>query len=202
MEPQHMEPQPVPPPAYPPPAYPPPYPPPPYPPPAYPPPYPPPYKHPAIFGPCAFETPFPPGDPTLSGSISAYIVDPGGQPATILNINADFEVCVEWELKGSLARLFCGSWCICLFFESLGDCEEFRFPLKPQDCPRVELKCGVEKYKYCFKIPAGTIKVAQCDCPYIIAVTLSLFDKCYPERPAPIAGNCKGPVLQFYNPGP
>ena len=148
--------------------------------------------------PCPFQTPFPPGDPGLSGTLSAEVTDPGHAPTTIISIADAFEVCVRWKLEGSLARLICGEWCVCVFFESLGPCDDFQ-AVTP--CPHFEIvNCNDEEYEECFTIPAGTVQAAQCSCPYQVIVTLTIFDDC--GRPAPIAAHCMGPVLQFYTPGP
>ncbi len=148
--------------------------------------------------PCPFQTPFAPDDPGLNGSLSAAVVDPAGAPATILSIDQDFQVCVHWQLTGSLARLICGEWCVCVFFESLGPCDDFQ----AQDpCPHFPTtNCNDNAYDQCFTIPAGTVSAGQCSCPYQTIVTLTLFDSC--DRPAPIVANCMGPVLQFFTPGP
>ena len=135
----------------------------------------------------------------LNGTISTHVYEVGGQaPTTIIGTDQDWYVEVDFELFGHLIRHLCGSWCICVYLESIGPGPEIRIP---NDCKTGKLDpCGDGKYKVKVEVPAGHVPADSCGALYILGVTLTTLDAC--GKPGHIAAYCKGPNLMFYEQPP
>jgi len=131
----------------------------------------------------------------LSGEIYAEVYELGGaKPTSIIRTDQEWGVKVHWDLKGSLAPLICGEWCVHLCLESIGPGPELRF-----DHPHIHLDpCGDGEYNCDFRIKPGKIRGKDCSYPYKLVVTVTYLTAC--EKPGPIAGFVEGPILQFYDP--
>lgn len=134
-------------------------------------------------------------NPALAGYIEAEVYEVGGAaPTTIIDFDQDWGVKLKWDLTGSLRPFVCGTWCISLFFESIGDGPEFdlrhdhRIPLDP---------CGNGHYEYDFRVRRGTVKKEHCGRPYKLVVAVVYETACH--RPGPMAGFVELPMIQFYD---
>ena len=131
----------------------------------------------------------------LTGEIFAEVYEKGGaKPTSNIRTDQEWGVNIHWDLKGSLAPLICGEWCVHLCLESIGPGPELRF-----DYPHIKLDpCGNGEYYVDFHIPPGKIEGDDCSYPYKLVVTVTYLTAC--EKPGPIAGFVEGPILQFYEP--
>lgn len=135
--------------------------------------------------------------PYLAGDIHARIYEKrGASPTNIVRVDQDWGVKVHWYLKGSLARLICGKWCLHLRLESMGPGRDLLF-----NAPRkIRLNpCGRGKYSFDFRVKRGTIRPHHCSIPYKPVVTITYYTVCH--KPGPIAGFVELPIMQFYDPG-
>lgn len=135
--------------------------------------------------------------PYLFGDLYAHVYEIGGaRPTAIVRVDQDWGVKIRWDLKGSLAHLICGEWCLHLRLESLGPGREIifnvprRIPLNP---------CGRGTYCVDFRVRRGRIKAKHCSIPYKPVVTVTYYNACH--KPGPIAGFVELPIMQFYDPG-
>jgi hypothetical protein len=169
---------------------------------------------PGLFGPCDCTTPV--GLPFLSATLSAELQDDKERPIDLIPTNAQFVVEVHLILKGSLLRSLCGFFCIAVYADEIGECPEIQPQLSEGDKNRacVPLNCrdvtgsGPDstleiEQEFTF----GPIKIdpERCPCPYQFAVVATFIDSCKPDcngNPGPIACFCKGPLVQFFVPGP
>ena len=133
-------------------------------------------------------------NPALAGSIEAEVYEVGGaSPTTIIDFDQEWGVKIKWQLTGSLVPFICGSWCISLFFESMGNGPEFdlnnnhKLKLNP---------CGNGHYEYDFRVHRGTIRKEHCSRPYKVVAAVTYETEC--DRPGPMAGFVEGPIIQFY----
>lgn len=130
----------------------------------------------------------------LDGYIRAYVVDlDRQQPSTIINCDEGGEVHVEWDIRGPLRDHLCGSWCICVYLESIGPGPEIEVPDSCRTYPIVACKDG--PYRHVVRLPAG-VDCGDCGKLYIVGVTLTSKDGC--DNPGHIAAYCKGPTIMFY----
>lgn len=157
-----------------------------------------------------FETDLDPA--IMSATIAAKISEVDGEsPASVIDINEDWFVDVNWQLSGPLEHLICGSWCVRLFLENIGpggDDEEFQnqeglISLNP---------CGDGNYRALIPVPAGTIPVENCGTPYqaVVGVTYltpcltfpgSPADTCRSYIPGPFAAFVSFKIMQFFAAG-
>lgn len=134
-------------------------------------------------------------NPALAGTINAELYEVGGaSPTTIIDYDQDWGITLDWQLTGSLVPFVCGTWCISLFFESIGNGPEFdlhhdhEIKLDP---------CNGGKYHYDFKVRKGTVKKEHCGRPYKLVVAIVYETECH--RPGPMAGFVELPMIQFYD---
>jgi hypothetical protein len=134
-------------------------------------------------------------NPALSGTIEAEVYEVGGvAPGTIIDVDQDWGVKIRWQLSGSLVPFICGSWCVSLYFESMGDGPEFDL----RRTQTLELEpCGSGKYEYDFRVPRGTIRREHCGRPYKVVAAVTFRTRC--GKPGPMAGYVEGPLIQFYD---
>ena len=138
------------------------------------------------------------GPKLLAGYIGAEIHEVGGvDPTTIIRIDQDWTVTMEWALTGALKSMICGNWCLNVDLESIGPGEELELPTPELHVPLDP--CGDGKYCKKIRIPAGTVKTEHCSTPYKLVATVTYLNAC--GRPGPMAGFVEGPILQFYDPG-
>ncbi|MDX2039654.1 MAG: hypothetical protein SF097_00310 [Acidobacteriota bacterium] len=133
-------------------------------------------------------------NPALSGTIEADVYEQGGvAPTTIIDYDQEWGVKIKWQLSGSLVPFICGSWCVSLYFESMGAGPEFDL----HRTHTLELNpCGSGKYDYDFRVPRGTIRKEHCGRPYKVVAAVTFVTKC--GKPGPMAGYVEGPMIQFY----
>lgn len=169
---------------------------------------------PGRFEPCDCTTPC--GPPFLSATLSAELEDVNGNPIDLIPTNAPFVVEAHLKLKGSLLRSLCGFFCIAVYADEIGECPEIQPQLSDQDKNKAcrPLKCedvkgsGPEStldIEHKFTFGPITIDPEKCPCPYQFAVVATFIDSCKPDcngNPGPIACFCKGPLVQFFVPGP
>jgi hypothetical protein len=141
------------------------------------------------------------GDPELlAGYITADVYEIGGvAPTNIIRIDQDWRVHLEWQLKGSLKSMICGTWCIHLHLESIGKGPELDLP---DPGPEVQVPldpCGDGRYSYDFVVKAGTVQPEHCSTPFKLVSTIAYENSC--GLPGPMAGFVEGGILQFYDPG-
>jgi hypothetical protein len=135
----------------------------------------------------------------LTGDIAAYVTEVDSvDPTTIIDTNRDFKVHLNWYVEGALTPFVCGTWCISLFLESIGDGPELRLPAEPVELP-LHPQPGRNEYEAWIRIPAGTIAPEHCSVPYKLVSTVTY--RTVKGRPGPMAGFVEGPVLQFYDSG-
>lgn len=146
-----------------------------------------------VFPECSFEVS--PIASRLEGTIKAAIYEEGGvAPTTIIQIDQNWYVDVEWTLTGHMRRHLCGQWCVKVHLESVGVGNEYSLPEHCEYFPIDPCNNGV--YTKRINIPAGTISASDCGKVYLVAVTLTSLDACC--KPGHIAAYCKGPSLMFY----
>jgi len=146
-------------------------------------------------------------NPALAGGIEAEVYEVGGvAPSSIIRADQDWGVKIKWFLEGTLVPFICGSWCITLYFESMGSPDgpdynedEFdlhsKYEIKLDPCITPD-DCGRYWYCYDFKVPKGTVKPGHCGRPYLLVTAITYKTMC--DRPGPMAGFVQGPMIQFY----
>lgn len=169
---------------------------------------------PGLFGPCDCTTPV--GLPFLNATLTAQLEDAHGNPIDLIPTNAPFVVETHLTLKGSLLRSLCGFFCIAVYADEIGECPEIQPQLSEGDKNRacVPLNCSdvtgsgpdsTRDIEHKFTFGPITIDPKKCPCPYQFAVVATFIDSCKPNcdgNPGPIACFCKGPLVQFFVPGP
>jgi len=122
--------------------------------------------------------------------IYAAIYEEGRPTNCIINIRKPWDVRIWWCLLGSHRDTVCGYWCPTVHFESIGKGPEFDLHHH-----HIQFDC----HHYCWEaiIPGKDINPSDCSTPFIVAATVLYKTMC--EKPAPILGFCKLPVVQFYD---
>ena len=129
----------------------------------------------------------------LTGTINAYLTEDGGNdPVNVLSKGAHYDVVVEVELNAALKRLICGSWCICVAAESVGNAGE------PRTCadPLLMTNCDDEPEVARVSLPEDWFAGNEdaCGDVFNLAVTVVAKNQC--DEPMGIAGFCElGPVM-------
>jgi hypothetical protein len=114
----------------------------------------------------------------------------GGVPTNgIINVTKPWDVRLSWCLTGPLKQLVCGTWCVNVHFESIGEGEEFS--LKGP-----EFKFGCEQDCYSVCIPGRSVKPDDCSTPYKVVATVQYKSMC--GKPGAILGFVEFPMMQFY----
>jgi hypothetical protein len=135
-------------------------------------------------------------DPALTGSISCDVYEEGGvEPTCIIQYDQAWGVKIQWKIEGPLTKFICGTWCVSLHFESIGEGAEFNLTV-PHDEIALD-PCGNGQYWYDFKVPKGTIKKEHCGSLYKVVASVTYKTVC--KKPGPMAGFCEGPTIQFYD---
>jgi hypothetical protein len=137
-------------------------------------------------------------NPPVWGRIWATVHETGEAPSNIIRADKPWGVEVEWCVYGKLVPFICGSWCIRLHCESIGEGPEFDLPGKGQRCAKLMpvdpcLNC----YKTYIEVPAGIIKTQHCGTPYKLVVTVQYLTACK-ERTGPMTGFVEFPTIEFY----
>jgi len=138
----------------------------------------------------------------VGGYINVQVVDhDGSSPAKIIDCNEGGTIEVEWAINGPLSTHLCGSWCVCVYLESIGPAKEFELPDKCASyemTPCVDGELRKEPYKHTVKIPS----LDDCDdignCGTIYRVGVTLVSKDCAGNPGHISAFCEGPTLMFY----
>jgi len=143
---------------------------------------------------CEFDAP---RSAWFRGHLHFDLFDLDENPNHVISIKDGAYVCLHWYLKGELARLICGRWCVQVYLENLGKDVEGCRDITLRRVVRT-LRCNQGHYWLCIKIPPGQLDPDMCSCLYKLAVSIQLIDKC--GKPVPFAGFCEGPVIQFYDP--
>lgn len=131
----------------------------------------------------------------LTGGLRATIYEDGQKgPQEIITTDNNWTIDVEWFLHGHLTRHLCGTFCIGVHLESVGEGPEkslgtFEVPMEP---------CGNGHYRYEVKVPAGTVPSADCGRLYIVAITLTSKDAC--GKPGHINAFCKEGCVMIAEP--
>ena len=133
-------------------------------------------------------------EPYLGGNIFAEVYEvEGARPTSIIRTDQEWGVNVRWTLGGSLAEFICGTWCVHLRLESIGNEPE----IVVDNSEDIQLDpCGNGEYHYDFHIRPGKVADERCSTPYRPVVTVSYRTACH--RPGPIAGFVELPLLLFY----
>lgn len=135
----------------------------------------------------------------LAGTIDAFVSEVDGvEPTTIIDVRKAFKVHVNWTLEGALTPYICGTWCVHIFLESIGDGPELNLPAEPVRVP-LHPDNGPKTYEAWIEVPAGTILPEHCSAPYKLVTTVTY--RTVKDRPGPMAGFVEGAVLQFYDSG-
>ena len=108
----------------------------------------------------------------------------------IINVANPWDVRVSWCLTGPLRELICGTWCVSVHFESIGEGREFTLHY-----PEFEFNCHHKCYSV--RLPGRGIRPDDCSTPYKPVVTVAYKTMC--GKPGPIIGFCEFPVIQFYD---
>jgi hypothetical protein len=148
---------------------------------------------------CEIEIVPPPGlRATLEASV--HEGDPELPPTDIISTNQELIVKVKWCVLGDLRRHLCGTWCVCVSWESCGPalegqwCQRLPFdPCLPDD------KC----YEAIFRFEPGRLSAGDCGTIYCLCVTLSSEADC-PDGtryPGLIFGFCKDVACVMVRPG-
>lgn len=118
---------------------------------------------------CSVEIVPPPG---LSATLEAscHEGDPSLDPTDVITDKQELIVKVKWCVQGDLRRHLCGTWCVCVAWESCGPgpeeqwCERLPFnPCLPDN------QC----YEQIFRFPPGRLPAGDCGTIYCLCVTLS-----------------------------
>lgn len=165
------------------------------------------------FGPCDCTTPV--GAPFLSATLSAELQDINENPIILIPTTDQFVVEVHLTLTGSLLRSLCGFFCIAVYADEIGECPEIQPQLNKQgNRACVPVRCqdvtgsganSTLEIEYEFTFGPITVEPEKCPCPYQFAIAATFIDSCAPDcggNPGPIACFCKGPLVQFFVPGP
>lgn len=114
-----------------------------------------------------------------------------GAPSNgIINVAHPWDVRVSWSLVGPLKPVICGSWCVSVHFESIGEGREFTLRH-----PEFKFDCNHDCFN--IRIPGSGIRPEDCSTPYKAVVTVQYKTMC--GRPGPIVGFVEYPVVQFYH---
>lgn len=111
----------------------------------------------------------PPGG--LRGTLEAecFELDPVLNPTDVITDKQRFRVRVRWCLLGDLRRHLCGSFCVCVAWESCGPAVEGQWcqeiPLNPCD----DDGC----YELDFDFAPGQLPAGDCGTIYCLCVTIS-----------------------------
>ncbi|MEU6142934.1 hypothetical protein ABZ848_21505 [Streptomyces sp. NPDC047081] len=71
----------------------------------------------------------------LDGRISAIVLDPGGNPADVVNKGTPITVRIEWNLTGFLVPLLGGTWNVHVSVDEIGGPHDFNEPPTPVSVP-------------------------------------------------------------------
>lgn len=130
----------------------------------------------------------------MGGTINATLVEKDGQlPTNILTPGGTYEVHVTVELTSTLKRLICGSWCICVAAESVGNAGE---PRKCIDPPLEMTNCDDEPETAIIELPEDWFQGNEdiCGDAYNLTVTVVAKNQC--GESMGICGFCElGPVM-------
>lgn len=137
-----------------------------------------------------------PTHPPLTGALHVEVYEGDHLSNNIIRIDQDVTIKFHWRLEGPLTRCICGTWCLNVFFESIGPGPEIRLPGYAQGKHIPVDPCGDGKYWDDFVIPAGTLGAEHCSTPYKLVAALTYLTPC--DDPGPMAGFCELPVIQFY----
>jgi hypothetical protein len=147
---------------------------------------------------CEIEIVPPPG---LSATLEASVHegDPELPPTDIISANQELIVKVKWCVQGDLRRHLCGTWCVCVSWESCGPA------LEGQWCQRVPFQpCLPDNkcYEAIFRFEPGQISPGECGTIYCLCVTLSSEVDCDGTKYAGlIFGFCKDVACIMVRPG-
>ncbi|MFI6284523.1 hypothetical protein ACIBCM_07160 [Streptomyces sp. NPDC051018] len=61
----------------------------------------------------------------LAGQISAVVIDPGEQPADVINHDTVLTVRIEWGVTGFLVPLLAGTWILRVSVDEIGGSHDF-----------------------------------------------------------------------------
>lgn len=135
----------------------------------------------------------------FTGTIRAHVhaID-GVEPKTIIEADKPARVHVLWSLDGPGTPFVAGTWCVSVFFESMGPAQEMRIPAEPGLQIPMTPTYGPNHYEAWVNLPADTIKVTSEEgtLPYKMVVTVTY--RALNGQPGPMAGFVESPVLQFY----
>lgn len=139
-----------------------------------------------------FEPDFPsPFQAFFHGHLQCAVIDAHGQPAnTIISMQDDWHMRVEWQVHGMLVGSIGGTWQIRAYLESIGPGNEV--VLVNRNVPMT----GQNNYSETFIIGPN---VPNVEGPYKIVVVLTSTNLL--GLPAPFAAYEEVPMLQFF-PGP
>jgi hypothetical protein len=138
-------------------------------------------------------------DPLLTGTISApTVTEVGGvTPNNIIRTDQDWEVTIDWSLKGSLLGTpffhFIGEWIVSVYLESMGPSKEYVLPEKRVGVDNFTPD-GASKRNYTATIEIAPNEVVPGIYRMVVAVTYQISA----GKPGPIAGFHEGAMLQLY----
>ncbi|MBC2907745.1 hypothetical protein [Streptomyces cupreus] len=71
----------------------------------------------------------------LDGRISAIVLDPGGNPADVVDKGTPVTVRIDWNLTGFLVPLISGTWNVQVKVDEIGGPDDFGEPQSPASIP-------------------------------------------------------------------
>lgn len=71
----------------------------------------------------------------LDGRISAIVLDPGGNPADVVDKGTPITVRIDWNLTGFLVPLLSGTWNVQVKVDEIGGPHDFGEPASPASVP-------------------------------------------------------------------
>ncbi|MCB8983846.1 MAG: hypothetical protein H6659_08485 [Ardenticatenaceae bacterium] len=147
-----------------------------------------------------FETP----SISLTGNISANVLDFGATPTTIIKAGDPWAVDVKWEMTGPNWHMVAGTWHVHLNLESIGPGPELSLvDFADPNCQNQALPSTDGKYSCRFDVPGTVINtgvVQHQSLPMKLVVLLTYVDPL--GHRGPIAAYYEGPIVQFYEDHP
>ena len=122
------------------------------------------------------------------GDIQTQVSDPHGiAPTTIISMQDDWHLKVDWQVNGSLVPSICGKWHVRAYLESMGPGPEILVANRD-----IEFT-GNSDYSETFFIGPN---VPNVEGAYKLVTVITSTNKL--GLPSPFAAYDEGPILQFY----
>ena len=140
----------------------------------------------------------------LNADIECVVVDPTGNPNTVIPANEPWAIDVKWSLTGQNSSMIAGEWVVHANLESIGPGPEIQLhDWADPECGTAAsgqpLPNATGEYKCHFDVPASAITDAMAGHDSLtmkLVVTVTYKDSL--GHWGGLAGYCEGPILQFF----